>query len=82
MAHKKAAGSTRQQGNRAGKRRGVKCFDGEVVTSGTILVRQVGSVIRAGESVGMGKDFTLFALKDGKVKYKNITKTTKAVDIL
>ena len=69
MAHKKASGSTSQQTTRPGKRRGVKKFAGEKVTTGMILVRQVGSKFHAGDGVGKGKDFTLFALRDGIVKF-------------
>lgn len=80
MAHKKAAASTAsQKGNRRGKHRGVKRYAGEVVTAGTILVRQVGSVIRAGMNAKMGKDFTIFAKKDGVVGFKSLTKNKKAV---
>jgi len=82
MAHTKAQGSTRQQGNRHGKHRGVKKYDGEVVSSGTILVRQLGAVIRAGANVGVGKDFTLFATMPGVVKYYNLTKDKKAVKVI
>lgn len=82
MAHTKAQGSTRQQGNRPGKHRGVKIFDGQVVSAGTIIVRQLGAVIRAGNNVGMGKDFTLFAKMPGEVKYYNLTKTKKAVKVV
>jgi len=82
MAHKKAQGAVTQKGNRAGKRRGVKKYGGESVFSGTIILRQVGSVIHAGENVGMGRDFTLFAKKEGIVKYKNLSKTKKAVSIV
>lgn len=83
MAHKKAGGSTAsQKGNRHGKARGVKRYSGEKVTSGTILVRQVGAKIHAGENVGMGKDFTLFALIDGTVEYKDIRKDKKQVFVI
>lgn len=82
MAHTKAQGSTRQQGNRIGKHRGVKIYDGQVVSAGTILVRQLGAVIRAGENVGMGKDFTLFAKFSGTVKYYNLSKEKKAVKLI
>jgi len=82
MAHKKAAGSkASQKGNRQGKHRGVKKYAGEVVTAGTIIVRQLGAIIRAGENVGMGKDFTLFAKKAGTVFFKPITKDKKSVGI-
>jgi large subunit ribosomal protein L27 len=69
MSKKKASGSTAQQTTRPGKRRGVKKFGGEKVTTGMILVRQVGSKFHAGVGVGKGRDFTLFALKDGVVKF-------------
>ena len=69
MSKKKASDSTAQQTTRPGKRRGVKKFGGEKVTTGMILVRQVGSKFHAGVGVGKGRDFTLFALKDGVVKF-------------
>jgi large subunit ribosomal protein L27 len=69
MAHKKGQGSSRNGRDSQGQRRGVKRYAGEVVTAGNILVRQVGTVIHAGVHVGMGRDFTLFALKTGTVKY-------------
>lgn len=69
MAHTKAGGSTRQKGNRTGKRLGIKIFGGEVVKNGNILVRQRGSSIRAGDGVDTGRDFTLFAIKDGQMKF-------------
>ncbi len=82
MAHTKAQGATRQQGNRQGKHRGIKKYEGEMVTAGTILVRQVGTVVKPGENVGMGRDFTLFATKTGVVEYYNLTKSKKAVKII
>jgi len=83
MAHKKATGSNAsQKGNRQGKRRGVKKFAGQVVTTGTILVRQVGTVIHAGENVKIGKDFSLFSLIDGIVGFKNISKNRKKVYVM
>lgn len=69
MSKKKASGSTAQQTTRPGKRRGVKKFGSQKVTTGMILVRQVGSKFHAGRGVGKGRDFTLFALKDGVVKF-------------
>jgi large subunit ribosomal protein L27 len=69
MAHKKGQGSSRNGRDSNGQRRGVKRHAGQLVLAGNILVRQVGSVIHAGPNVGMGKDFTLFALKSGEVKY-------------
>ena len=70
MAHKKGQGSSRNGRDSNPKMRGVKRFDGEVVTAGNILVRQVGSVYHAGRNVGQGRDYTLFALIDGKVKFE------------
>jgi large subunit ribosomal protein L27 len=70
MAHKKGQGSSRNGRDSHGQRRGVKRYAGETVAAGNILVRQVGTVIHAGVNVGMGRDFTLFALKTGLVNYK------------
>ena len=70
MAHKKGQGSSRNGRDSQSQRRGVKRHAGEVVLAGNILVRQVGTVIHPGANVGMGRDFTLFALTDGKVKYR------------
>ncbi len=69
MAHKKGAGSSRNGRESESKRLGVKLYGGQVVRAGNILVRQRGTVHRAGSNVGMGKDHTLFALIDGKVKF-------------
>ncbi len=69
MAHKKGQGSSRNGRDSNGQRRGVKRFAGESVVAGNILVRQVGTVFHAGANVGMGRDFTLFALKDGTVRF-------------
>ncbi|NQU62109.1 MAG: 50S ribosomal protein L27 [Rhodospirillales bacterium] len=69
MAHKKAGGSTRNGRDTAGKRLGVKKFGGEAVLAGNIIVRQRGSSYHAGENVGVGKDYTLFATANGNVKY-------------
>ena len=69
MAHTKAGGATRQKSNRRGKHLGVKIFGGQQASIGNILVRQKGSVFHAGENVKSGRDFTLFALKDGIVKF-------------
>lgn len=69
MAKKKAKGATAQQTTRPGKRRGVKLFGGQKVRTGSIIVRQKGSRFHAGTGVGKGRDFTLFALRDGTVKF-------------
>lgn len=71
MAHKKAGGSTAYGRDSHGQRLGVKKYAGETVKSGNIIVRQRGSKIRAGLNVKMGSDDTLFALKDGVVKFTN-----------
>jgi len=70
MAHKKAAGSSRNGRDSAGQRLGVKRFGGQEVTAGSILVRQRGTTFHPGTNVGCGKDYTLFALTDGVVKFE------------
>jgi large subunit ribosomal protein L27 len=69
MAHKKAGGSTRNGRDSQAKRLGVKCFGGETVKAGNIIVRQRGTRFHPGVNVGMGKDHTLFAKADGKVEF-------------
>jgi large subunit ribosomal protein L27 len=69
MAHKKGQGSSRNGRDSNAQRRGVKRFGGEHVQAGFILVRQVGTVFHPGRNVGMGRDYTLFALKDGTVMF-------------
>ncbi len=69
MAHKKAGGSSRNGRDSQAKRLGVKAFGGEAIAAGSIIVRQRGTKMHAGENVGMGKDHTLFALIDGKVRF-------------
>ena len=69
MAHKKGQGSSRNGRDSHGQRRGVKIFAGEQVHAGTILVRQVGTRVHPGRNVGLGRDYTLFALCDGTVHY-------------
>ena len=69
MAHKKGQGSSRNGRDSNGQRRGVKRFGGQAVRAGSILVRQVGTRIHPGANVGVGKDWTLFALTDGVVQY-------------
>ena len=69
MSHKKGQGSSRNGRDSNGQRRGVKVFGGQEVPAGSILVRQVGTKIHPGANVGCGRDFTLFALKDGTVRY-------------
>jgi large subunit ribosomal protein L27 len=69
MAHKKGQGSSRNGRDSQSQRRGVKRYAGQVVLAGNILVRQVGTVFHPGRNVGIGNDFTLFALKTGTVKF-------------
>jgi large subunit ribosomal protein L27 len=69
MAHKKGQGSTGNGRDSNAQRRGVKAFGGEVVTAGSILVRQCGTKFLPGRNVGVGSDYTLFALKHGRVKF-------------
>lgn len=77
MAHKKAGGSSRNGRDSAGQRRGVKRFGGQVVRAGNILVRQLGTKIHPGTNVGLGRDYTLFALVDGTVAYEKYTRHNK-----
>jgi large subunit ribosomal protein L27 len=69
MAHKKGQGSSRNGRDSNGQRRGVKRFGGEAVTAGSIIVRQLGTKFKPGKNVGQGRDYTLFALLDGQVKF-------------
>ncbi len=81
MAHKKGVGSTRNGRDSAGKRLGVKRFGGEQVSAGSILVRQRGTTFHPGENVGVGKDYTLFALIDGVVKFERKDKDRKKISV-
>jgi large subunit ribosomal protein L27 len=81
MAHKKGQGSTRNGRDSQGQRRGVKRYDGQQVLAGNILVRQVGTKVFPGDNVGVGKDWTLFALVDGVVKFERKGKTGKKVSV-
>lgn len=69
MAHKKAGGSSRNGRDSQSKRLGVKCFGGELVPAGSIIIRQRGTQVHAGDNVGMGKDHTLFAKVTGKIEF-------------
>ena len=75
MASKKGVGSTRNGRDSKAKRLGVKAFGGQFVTTGSILVRQCGTKWHPGKEVGVGRDFTLFALKDGYVTFNKADKT-------
>ena len=81
MAHKKGAGSTRNGRSSNSQRRGTKVFGGETVSAGSILVRQVGSSIHAGHNVGVGSDYSLFALVDGVVKYEWRSNAQKKISV-
>lgn len=81
MAHKKGGGSTRNGRDSQGKRLGVKRFDGEKVTAGSILVRQRGTRFKPGENVGLGRDYTLFATIDGYVKFEVVRGGRKQVSV-
>jgi large subunit ribosomal protein L27 len=82
MAHKKGQGSSRNGRDSNGQRRGVKKFGGEAVRAGNIIVRQLGTKIHPGVNVGMGKDYTLFALVDGHVEYGRKGRNKKRVSIV
>jgi len=81
MAHKKGAGSTRNGRSSNAQKRGTKVYGGERVLAGSILVRQVGSSIHAGKNVGVGSDYSLFALVDGVVKYEWRSRTQRKVSV-
>ena len=81
MAHKKGGGSTRCGRDSQSKRLGVKRYGGQRVRAGTILVRQRGARIRQGNNVGLGRDYTLFALIDGVVKYEPAMKERRKVSV-
>ena len=81
MAHKKGGGSSRNGRDSQSKRLGVKRYAGQSVRAGTILVRQRGTRIHPGNNVGVGKDYTLFALIDGTVKYEPATKNRRKVSV-
>ncbi len=81
MAHKKGAGSSKNGRESESKRLGVKIYGGQAITAGNIIVRQRGTAHHPGENVGMGKDHTLFALKDGIVKFQKGRKNRSYVSV-
>ncbi|MDR2461001.1 MAG: 50S ribosomal protein L27 [Deltaproteobacteria bacterium] len=81
MAHKKAGGSSRNGRDTIGKRRGVKRYGGELVKAGNIIVRQLGTKIHPGTNVGLGRDFTIYALIDGLVKFERLGADRKKVSV-
>lgn len=82
MAHKKGAGSTKNGRDSNAKRLGVKKFSGEKVRAGNILIRQRGMRFKPGLNVGCGKDFTLFALSDGTVRFSSKNRKHKTINII
>ena len=82
MAHKKAGGSTRNGRDSVSKRLGVKCFGGEAVRAGNIIVRQRGTKHHPGTNVGIGKDHTLFALTDGVVEFRKKANNRSFVSVV
>jgi large subunit ribosomal protein L27 len=81
MAHKKGQGSSRNGRDSQGQRRGVKMFAGQQARAGNILVRQVGTRVHPGPNVGVGRDWTLFALVDGTIRYERMGKDRTRVRI-
>jgi large subunit ribosomal protein L27 len=81
MAHKKAAGSSRNGRDSNAQRRGVKRYGGQKVKAGNILMRQLGTRIHPGDNVGMGKDFTLYAKIDGIVAFERVGRSRKRVSV-
>jgi len=82
MAHKKGQGSTRNGRDSAGQRRGIKLYGGQDARAGNIIVRQLGTRIHPGKNVGMGRDYTLFALIDGTVQFDRMGKDRRRVSIV
>jgi large subunit ribosomal protein L27 len=81
VAHKKGAGKTHNGRDSQSKRLGVKKFAGQTVSAGAILVRQRGTRVHPGNNVGVGRDYTLYALVDGTVKFEPATKTRRKVSV-
>ena len=82
MAHKKGVGSTKNGRDSKPKYLGIKCSHNTIINAGTIIIRQQGLNFKAGENVGSGKDFTLFALKNGQIKYETLTNHIKKIKII
>lgn len=81
MAHKKGQGSSRNGRDSRGQRRGIKRFGGQTVRAGNILIRQLGTRVHPGKNVGMGRDYTLFAVADGFVCYEQVSGGRKRVSV-
>lgn len=81
MAHKKGQGSSRNGRDSNSQRRGVKAYGGQLIQAGTIIIRQLGTVIHPGQNVKQGRDFTLYATTDGVVTFERMGKTKKKVSV-
>ncbi|MCI0571398.1 MAG: 50S ribosomal protein L27 [Myxococcaceae bacterium] len=81
MAHKKGQGSSRNGRDSRGQRRGVKAYGGEAISAGSIIVRQLGTKIHPGQNVRLGRDYTLFSLIDGVVKFERLGRDKKQVSV-
>lgn len=81
MAHKKGSGSTKNGRDSQSKRLGVKVYGGEEVVAGNILIRQRGTLFKVGQNVGLGRDFTIYSLIDGCVKFEQSGKSKKVVSV-
>jgi len=82
MAHKKAGSSSKNGRDSVGQRLGVKAGDGQLVSAGSIIVRQRGMTFAAGDGAGLGKDYTVFATVDGKVRFEHATRAKKRVRVI
>jgi large subunit ribosomal protein L27 len=82
MAHKKGGGSTRNGRDSKPKMRGVKCYGGQHVIPGNIIVRQCGTRIKPGKNVGLGRDYTIYAMVEGVVHFQPYSRTQKMVSVL
>jgi large subunit ribosomal protein L27 len=82
MAHKKAGSSSKNGRDSVGQRLGVKAGDGQLVTAGSIIVRQRGMTFAAGDGAGLGHDYTVFATVDGKVRFEHATRSKKRVRVI
>ncbi|MGD0275465.1 MAG: 50S ribosomal protein L27 [Syntrophales bacterium] len=81
MAHKKGQGSSRNGRDSNAQRRGVKVYGGQKIQAGSIIIRQLGTVIHPGNNVGIGKDYTLYAKVEGVVQFERLDKTRKKVSV-
>ncbi len=82
MAHKKGGGSTRNGRDSKPKMRGVKCYGGQHVIPGNIILRQCGTKVKPGKNVGIGRDYTIYALIEGTVHFQPYSRTQKKVSVL